>query len=257
MAYQTVKSVKKALSILELLVEQSLDNKYLTLSDISKSTGILPVTAHNLLRTLEECGYVRRSGHGRYEEGERCRLLFRSEGIYRHLREIAEPVIRHTVDELGESVLLTAIRQGRRTELLRCQTSDDRLVNPEWGANADFYSMRTTRAILAWFSKDQLDSFLNTNGLPTEAEWPECGETRTGLEKELKKIRSAGGCSDHHGSYFAMAVPVFTESHEVVASLGCYAPLSRTDKPRATGIMTMLHGCAARIRENMAMTQLR
>ena len=54
MAYQTVKSVKKALSILELLVEQSLDNKYLTLADISQSTGILPVTAHNLLRTLED-----------------------------------------------------------------------------------------------------------------------------------------------------------------------------------------------------------
>lgn len=256
MAYQTVKSVKKALSILELLVEQSLDNKYLTLADISKTTGILPVTAHNLLRTLEECGYVRRSGHGRYEEGERCRLLFRSDGIYRHLREIAEPIIRHTVDEIGESVLLTAIRQGHRMELLRCQTSDDRLVNPEWGANAIFYTMRTTRAILAWFSKDQLDSFVKTNGLPSEDEWPECKETRKGLEKELHKIRHAGGCCDPHSGYFAMAVPVFTESHDVVASLGCYAPLSRTDKPRAAGIVSMLHGCSARIRENMAISLL-
>ncbi len=251
MGYQTVKSVEKAFAILELLTGQALDDRVLTLSEIASATGLLPVTARNLLRTLEECGYVNRVAHGRYREGEKCFRLFRTEGVLRRLREVAEPVIRQTSAELGESLLLVTLIRNKRVELLRCQAPDDPLVSPQWSANEDFYRMRTTRVILAWLSPSQLESFLDCHGLPSEAEWPECGGTVEGLQRTLSMIRSAGGCCEVHGANQALAVPVLTAGNEAVASLGCYAPLSRTDRARATGIFQMLHDCAALIQERI------
>lgn len=251
MGYQTVKSVIKAMAILELLTDQAIENKVLTLADIARATGILPVTARNLLRTLEECGYVRRTGHGKYEEGDQCCKLFRAEGIFRKLREVAAPIMEQTVHDIGESVLLAAIVKGKRVELLRCQAPDDPLIEPKWHANAAFYQMRTTRAILAWFTQEQLKSFVETNGLPTTVDWPECNESWDGLKQELRKIRMAGGCADQQSNLAAIAVPVLTAGNEVVASLGCYAPLSRTDKPRAAGILKMLHDGALQIQEKL------
>lgn len=251
MGYQTVKSVIKAMTILELLTEQAIENKVLTLADIAKATGILPVTARNLLRTLEECGYVRRTGHGKYEEGDQCCKLFRAEGVFRKLREVATPIMEQTVRDIGESVLLAAIVKGKRVELLRCQVPDDNLIEPQWHANAAFYQMQTTRAILAWLTTDQLKSVVDANGLPTPEDWPECAESLEGLKRELRKIRMNGGCVKQNSHLVAIAVPVLTASNEVVASLGCYAPLSRTDKPRAAGILKMLHDSVLQLQEKL------
>jgi DNA-binding IclR family transcriptional regulator len=249
--FQPVKSVVKAFAILELLTSQTLENKTLTLAEISKATGILPVTARNLLRTLESCGYASRVSHGHYREGDRCTKLFRTEGVLRKLREISEPLMRQTTADLGESLLLVTMIRNKRVELLRCQATDDALVDPKWAANEKAYQMRTTRAILAWLTDKQLDDYIQTNGLPTQDDWPECEQSRSKLTAELKKIRLHGGCCDIHGHYTAMAVPIMTTGNEAIASLGCYVPTERTDKPRTAGIFKMLHDCASLIQERM------
>ncbi len=251
MAYQPVKSVKKAVAILELLADRSLENRELTLGEIAEETGLLPVTARNLLRTLEECGYVSNPRHGRYAEGQRCRELFFSGGVLQRLRTVAEPLIRRSVADLGESLLLVAVVNGKRHELLRCQAADDALVNPQWHAARHSYAMRTTRAVLAWFTPAQLDFFISHNGLPSPEDWPECGASREGLLRELETIRSRGGCAERQGSLVAIAVPILTGSGEALASLGCYAAVARTDKPRAAGIFKMLQDCAASIRDRL------
>jgi DNA-binding IclR family transcriptional regulator len=252
MSYQTVKSVKKAFRILELLMEQTSEKQDLTLAEIAKATGILPVTARNLLRTLEECGYAHRIGHGRYEEGERCSRLFRVEGVLKRLGEVAGPILGDAVGELGESLLLAAIIRGRRVELLRRKAKDDHLVDPHWAANAHPWPMRTTRVLLAWASDEQLEAFIALNGAPSQADWPECGLSREGLLRQLRRIRREGGCADRQGSFMAIAVPILTGGTQIVGSLGCYAPVSRTDKARATGLLRLLHECAGRIQGALA-----
>lgn len=247
MSYQIVKSVKKAIAILEALTSRTIDEKPLTLAEISKSVGILPVTARNLLRTLEECGYVYRTAHGKYREGGQCARLFRIEGSLGKLRDVAEPILRKEVEELGESILLATLIRGKRVELLRCQAPDDIMIAPQWYANASPYQMRTTRTMLAWYSPAQLDLFIQNNGLPSPDDWPECAGARDKLQEELLRIRRAGGCMNRHNNFIAIAVPILTASGEIIATLGCYALQSRTDKPRATGIFKMLHDTTRQI----------
>ncbi len=251
MAYNTVKSVTKAITILELLTSHTIEDKALTLAEISEAAGILPVTARNLLRTLEECGYAERVGHGKYREGDRCLKLFRGEGILRRLKDVAKPIIDRTVFELGESLLLVAIVNNRRIELIRSKALDDNMLEPQWDANARFYNMRTTRAILAWYSEEELNEFITANGLPNEKDWPEAANSRDNLDNELKKIRENGGCCEIAVNYAAIAVPILTTSGEVVASLGCYSKLSRTDRIRATGIQKILQDCVSKIQQKI------
>jgi len=252
MAYQTVKSVEKALAILELLIMRTAENKILTLADVAKNTGILPVTARNLLRTLENCGYVQRRAHGQYEEGERCYSLLLAGGIIRKLREIARPIIERASIDMGESLLLTTILNGKRREIFRLQSPDDKMEDPCWSANEDVYRMRTGRVMIAWFSPEQLSFFVERNGLPSRNDWPECEENMEGLERELRTIRRRGGCNDRTGTYAAIAVPILTGSNQIVATLGCYSPLLRTDLPRAAGLFKMLQDSADLIRAQLS-----
>jgi DNA-binding IclR family transcriptional regulator len=252
MSYPTVKSVVKALQILEMLIEHSAQNKVLTLADVREATGILPSTARNLLRTLEECGYAQRRSHGSYEEGERCHSMLRTGGIIRKLREVSTPIIEQTSRDLSESLLLVSIFKGNRLELVRRQAVDDRKSGLIWQDNSTPYQLRTTRVILAWFSPEQLSFFIERNGLPPEGDWPECRGCLEGLEGELKQIRFKGGCNEQHGQLAAIAVPILSSSNEVLASIGCYAPLERTDVARAAGIFSLMQICADRIRDELS-----
>tara|TARA_B100001971_G_scaffold186646_1_gene186742 strand:+ start:9470 stop:10249 length:780 start_codon:yes stop_codon:yes gene_type:complete len=249
MAYPTVQSVTKALKILELLIERSAENKALTLADIHRECDILPVTARNLLRTLEECGYAKRRSHGQYEEGERCYSVLRTGGIIRKLREISAPVVKDTSEDLGESLVVVSILNGHRIEIIRHQAKDDRAKSPDATDNTRPYQMRTTRAILAWFHSEPLNDFIEHSGLPSIEDWPECSGSLNGLKQELSNIRRRGGCNDQRSSFAAIAVPILTSNNEVIASIGCYAPLERTDLARATGIFKLMQNCAQQIRE--------
>lgn len=241
MGYSTVKSIEKAMSVLELLTDRALENRPLTLSEITKETAIPQVTARNILRTLEKCGYVTRIRHGQYEEGERCCKLFRSSGIIRHLTVAAAPILQKLSHDLNESVLLATIVNGKRVELIRCRVSHDNLKAPEWHANEEFYSMRTTRVMLAWFSKTQLEYFIERNKLPAYNAWPEVNNSSANLKHELKKIRINGGCRDIYGETLAIAVPVKNKAGDIVASLGCYMLCRRTDRNGIDAIFRQLH----------------
>lgn len=67
MGYSTVKSIEKAMSVLELLTDRALENRPLTLSEITKETAIPQVTARNIL--MQTFPVV---GHHPAPDGCRC-----------------------------------------------------------------------------------------------------------------------------------------------------------------------------------------
>lgn len=97
-------------------------------------------------------------------------------------------------------------------ELIRCRVSHDNLKAPEWHANEEFYSMRTTRVMLAWFSKTQLEYFIERNKLPAYNAWPEVNNSSANLKHELKKIRINGGCRDIYGETLGNCRPCKKQS---------------------------------------------
>ena len=246
--HQKVKSVERALKIMELLRTKSLANEFVSPREAANAANISTVSAYNILNTLVECGYARHSGRGKYEEGGRENLSARGCGIMSRMRELAEPLLTEAAASGKESFLLVTINNAKRVELLRI----GRIKNSRaaiFEANSEPYAMRTVRAILAWYSPAQLDFFIRRNGLPSKSDWPEVNENRSGLLRELRNIHERGGCCDFHlkRSMTATAVPILLSGDEVVGSLGCYSPLKNTDRIRQLGIFQLLQEMAARI----------
>ena len=246
--HQKVKSVERALKIMELLREKSIINEFVSPREAAKAAGISTVSAYNILNTLAECGYARHSGRGKYEEGGRGALPTQGVGIMPRLRELAEPLLNEVAASGKESFLLVTLNNGKRVELLRVGgIKNSRAAVSE--ANAEPYAMRTVRVILAWYKPAQLDFFIRRNGLPSKEDWPEVDESRSGLLRELKNIRERGGCCDIHlkRGMTATAVPILLSGDEVAGSLGCYSPLKNTDRIRQKGIFLLLQEMASRI----------
>ena len=251
--YQKVKSLERALRIMELLRAKSMVNEFVSPGEAAEAAGISAVSAYNILKTLESCGYVRHSGRGKYEEGGQGALPLIGSGLMPRLRRAAEPLLRRAAESGREGYLLVTLNNGRRVELLRFgRIRNSAAATAE--ANSEPYAMRTVRVILAWYTPAQLDFFIRRNGLPSRDDWPEANGTRSGLLRELEKIRKAGGCCDIHvrRELTATAVPVLLPGDEAVASLGCYSPMATTDFIRQKGIFRLLQEFAARIRETLS-----
>ena len=246
--YQKVKSLARGLKIMELLREKSILNEFVSPKDAAKAAGISPVSAYNILKTLESCGYVRHSGRGKYEEGAQGSLPVLGNGLIPRLRDATEPLLRKAAFSGKESFLLVTLNNGKRVELLRIGNVKN-TRDAVFEANAEPYAMRTVRVILAWYKPAQLDFFIRRNGLPTRDDWPEANETRSGLLRELRKIRENGGCCDLHlkRGMTATAVPILLPGDEVIGSIGCYSPVSTTDYIRQKGIFLLLREMASRI----------
>lgn len=250
--YQKVKSLERALKIMELLREKSILNEYVSPREAAEAAQISAVSAYNILNTLEECGYVRRCGRGKYEEGGQGALPLLGAGLMPRLREAARPLLTEAAAAGRESYILATLNNGRRVELLRIgKFKNSRNAAAE--ANAEPYAMRTVRVILAWYQPAQLDFFIRRSGLPPLADWPEAEGSLEGLKRELRKIQELGGCCEVHEKrgLTATAVPVLTPGGEVVASLGCYSPVKDTDALRQKGIFQLLQEFAGRIRESL------
>ena len=251
MAYQKVQSVIRALKIMELLREKSLRNEFVSPSEAAEAAGTSRITAYNILNTLAECGYVRHTARGRYEEGSRGSLLVLGTGITPLLREAARPLMEQAAAVGRESFVLATLHNARRVELLRIgRIKNTRSATFE--ANEKLYSMRTTRVMLAWYKQHQLDYFIRHNGLPQIRDWQETNGTRNGLKTELARIRENGGCNDIHESVklAVVAVPVFF-GNEIIASLGCYSPVNQTSSERQKGIFWLLQDCAEKINQTL------
>lgn len=96
-----VPAVKRTLQVLELLVQE---REPLTLTDIAARTGIPTATAHAIIHTLHDEGYVARRSEGRSRYWEPTLALYHlgSTLITRFgIRDIARPHLRQLSEALG------------------------------------------------------------------------------------------------------------------------------------------------------------
>lgn len=94
-----------------LAILAALEAEPKALNDLVRATGISRATAHRLATALEDHGYVRRDGDGRFALGLRLVALGRAAADALPLREAARPALERLRDETGESVQLY-VREG-------------------------------------------------------------------------------------------------------------------------------------------------
>ncbi len=110
-----VQSIERATAILEIIAQEGGAAR---LQHIAEHTKLGKTTAHNLLKTLDELGYVhRRAGDARYHLGGRILNLARIAGDDGALRSRLRPALEAVARRTGEMVYL-AVPSGDEVHYL-------------------------------------------------------------------------------------------------------------------------------------------
>jgi len=247
-----IKSVVKALSILELLSKQPQGE--MPSSVIADTLGMDRGTCANIIKTLSSKGYVQQSTpRGGYKLGYAIFQMTTGEVINEELTKIAREDIEALGREINETTLLSVIRNDKRISLY--STTPDRNLFVRPSENKSVYCANTGRVILANYSPDHLEKFIIRNGMPSPEEWPEVYKGKD-PQKELRNIFSQIKVNGYavqvdDNDLIGFAAPLFKKGH-VTGSLGTYLPLYRAkDRNR---ILQSVLDTASRINRKIELT---
>lgn len=182
-----VQSVCKAMDLLACLAQA---RGALSLSELSRRTGIPKATAHGLLASMRPSAVVEQSADGKYRLGVR---LFEygcvvSRG-WNVLEAAAEPM-RRVAEETGETVSIAALDRGSVLVLDCADAHSDLRVVSEKGSRLPLHCTSQGKLLLAYLPQVQRRSLLR--GCDFAAYTPHGHTSAASLEAELPEILERG-----------------------------------------------------------------
>lgn len=241
-----VRSVKKALDLLDALLCEDMNGQGVGVSKLARRMGYPVNTTHSLLATLVICEYAEKTPAGLYRAGPKCRRMGRrnrwqNPALLEELRRILVLL----AERLGESVVMTTLREGRR--LVLCRALGEQAIQADPTFEDRMYRTPTGRVLLAFCEPEERDEILRHSGFPGAA-WDDIA-SKDGLEKACRSIRESGGVRWHNREQglVAFARPVFRPEGGFAGALGCYAPAFRLKPARYRAVEKALVSGAAEI----------
>jgi IclR family transcriptional regulator, pca regulon regulatory protein len=218
------------------------DHAALSLSDVARTAGIPAATARRCLLTLEELGYVTRSGRDfllRPKVLELGAAYLESMNIEQITKTHLEELARKTADSAALCVLdgtdIVYLARASVRTLLRLEA--------HVGSRFPAHATSLGRVLLAGLGPERLDHYFETAQLEvlTERTVTDPAKLR-GLIEECRRLGYAAVEDELAYGVIALAVPVFDHRHRVVAALNSSSHSRRTTRTRL-------------VRERLAMLQ--
>lgn len=184
-----VQSVHRALDVLEVVAARG---GTLTIGEIATLTGIPLPTAHRLLRTLVDRGYMRQAPDRRYTLGFRLVPLGASAGSM--VGAGTERVLARVVDALGETANLAMLDGDRVAYVAQVPGKHAMRMFTEVGRRVHPHCTAVGKAVLSVAPEDQVRSLLARTGLPRHT-----SSTITDIEEflaQLDEVRERGYALD-------------------------------------------------------------
>jgi IclR family transcriptional regulator, acetate operon repressor len=222
----TVQSLSRALSLLNALAAQ---DGGLPLSEVARTVGLAISTAHRLLSTLQQEGFVRfDEERGVWIVGVQAFIVGSAFLRSRELTTVARPVMRRLMERSGETVNLAVTDRGEAIYVaqVECRKMMRAIARP--GGRAMMHASGVGKALLAAMNAEEAEQIAAQHGLPGET-----GRTiRTieGLRAELDLVRRRGYAVDDEENAIGLrcvAAAVYDEHAQPVAALSLSGPTAR------------------------------
>lgn len=240
MAEVPVKSVKKALDLLSILIFDDPGLKGVKLSDLAQRLKLPANTTHNLLKTMVVCGYVCQNEAGRYRPGPQCRrigLINKVEGG--DFRQKLADVLKRYTAQVNEAMVFAALHGGKRVVLASSEPASQVIrIDHQMVEGRNIYRLPSGRVLVAFASPEDHRRIIENYGEP-DKNWPN-------HELDLKRIRKEGFCTmipDSVGVN-SFALPVIDRKGRLLGALGCYAPAFRSGAVVQRKILNVLRQAA-------------
>ncbi len=240
-----VKSVKKALDILDFVIIESTSKEGVSLGEIASRLGIQNTTAHNILKTMEICGYISRAEGRLYSPGAKCRELARAGSAIKKILQLSKPIITELATKTGESFVVTTLLNGERHVLLRAEGGGMISVESEKADMSHLYSMVTTRVMLAFAPENELEFFIQKNGMPGDV-WNGIKDI-SNLKTKLLQIKKIGFAEEKNSELASLAVPILDADAFLLGALGVYVPFFRFNRKKKNDLLDLIKKASRKI----------
>jgi DNA-binding IclR family transcriptional regulator len=208
-----------------------LDDIDLSLSELSRRTGISKASVHRLAQELLAWGMLERSGTD-YRLGMRAFELGSRVPRFRVLRDTLRPYMERLHFATQEIVHL-AVLDGLEVLYLEKITGDVRVARPSRIAGRmPLHCTATGKVLLAYATASLLEEVL---ARPLERRTPSTIVAPEVLREQMSRARNAGHATENEETaigYCSVAVPLFGSSGLVLGAMSITAPTYRAQVNR-------------------------
>ncbi|MBD8068627.1 IclR family transcriptional regulator [Bacillus sp. PS06] len=246
----SIQSVERALSILELL---KVERSGLGITDIAKQLKVSKSTAHRLITSLSNFGYVKKD-----QVTEKyilsLKLLELGDSVLQSLdiRSIASPHLKDLAHELEETVHLVFLENSEIVYIDKIESPQTIRMYSRIGKRAPVHCTGVGKAILAYLDPSEIDTIIMEKGLKKFTDYTHI--TRESLLNELRNIRNNRYSVDeqeHELGIRCVAAPIFDHSNKVVAGISVAAPIYRLELTKVELYAEKITNCARNISKEL------
>lgn len=230
-----MQSIDRAVAILETFTSEQ---PILGVAEIARLTGLTRSTTHRILASLARHELVIKvNERGRYALGPHVIRLASVLNASRDLLYLAKPIMTRLRDETGETVGFHVLHSDSRVIVDQVESLEPlRRTYTEIGEPLPLHQGAPGKVLLA-FAPDQLRQQVLRGALEAATEHTIVDSKK--LEKDLAetiKRSYALSYSERVRGIHTIAVPVFIQTGEVVATLSITGPSSRLSRRRLVEI---------------------
>lgn len=225
-------ALSRGLAVLEALAATE---SGATLTALAARLALPAPTAHRLLATLGEAGYVEQGAGGEWLIGVRAFRMGSAFLDHRNLVAQAYPFLRRLMDRSGETANLAVVDDYEAVFVEQVPCRELMRMSVKLGARAPLHASGVGKAILAAMDEAAIAAAVARRGLARHT--PRTLTTRDALARELAATRARGYAVDdeeHADGLCCIAAPVWDENGEPWAAISVAGPTSRL-KPARTG----------------------
>lgn len=236
-----VRAVERAMQILSCFDQ----NPQLGVSEIAQATGLHKATAHRLLMTMLNRGFLERSADGeRFRLGLRLMEMGLSALRGLDVRQAAYPYMQQLVDRFGETCTLSVFDRGQMLYIEVVYGEHSLTIAARVGRHLPAHCTASGKVLLAFLPPEITESIL-------------CGPLAVYTEKtiaspdllrqELKLVRARGYAvtdEEFESGIRAISAPIRDLDGKVIAALGLPFPASRFNAERVPEIAQALMDAA-------------
>ncbi|MBM3738556.1 MAG: IclR family transcriptional regulator [Acidobacteria bacterium] len=244
---RTLQTLERGLDALGLLSEKDMGA-----TEIANQLGVDRATAHRILRTLVERGYVKKRDFDSTYQANLLRFLEMVEKLTsrgpRNWLTLAESCLEelHASTELSANLCMAGNRE--MVYMLRIIGSTGLAVNNPPGTKRPLHCTAVGKAYLGALSEPDLRALLAT--LPMPAMTPHTITSASVLARQIAESRAQGFYVDDgemNPRIRCVAAPILDGSRRPIAAIGLSGPVEVLSKARVSEIGTMVVGKARQV----------
>ncbi len=222
---KNVQSVDRALVILETL---SLHPKGLGVGEISERTGLHKSTAHRLLATLVDKGYVKQNKYNNYQLTLRLFELGSKLVEELDVLEVARPYLNQILDAVNEVVHLVVLEDDGIVYVDKVEPDKTIRMHSRIGIRRPLYCTAVGKAILSTMEEEDVGKIWGQSDIKELTEYTIID--LDDMKEELEKVRAKGYATDEQENEIGVrciAIPLLDYTKKAWGAISISGPVER------------------------------